>query len=204
MMRMDCWNCKYGYNKRDKQYRDRLKHAFFLFVPFHYAAKLHKTILPCNTINLIIAYFKFSKVFYVMQQSCATFVPMKSLLKSGRLDQVGIGASIACAVHCAALPILATSLPLTGLSFLANTWVEIVMILFSALIGTLSIAGTYTKHRNGMPIALLLSGFLLIATGHFAWHEMESWLIPLGGFTIAAAHFINWKMVNVCYTRGAV
>jgi hypothetical protein len=123
---------------------------------------------------------------------------MKSLLKSGRLDQVGMGASIVCAIHCAAVPIIATSLPLLGLEFLANNWVEIAMILFSALIGTLSIAGTYTKHKNILPLALLVFGFLLIATGHFAWHEMEALLIPLGGFTVAAAHFMNWKFVRVC------
>jgi hypothetical protein len=123
---------------------------------------------------------------------------MKSLLKSGRLDQVGIGASIACAIHCAALPILATSLPLIGLDFLTSTWVEIVMILCSALIGTWSIAGTYTKHKSIKPISMLSLGFLLIAAGHFAWHEMETLLIPLGGFTVAAAHFVNWKMMRIC------
>jgi hypothetical protein len=123
---------------------------------------------------------------------------MKSMLNSGKLDQVGMGASIACAIHCAALPIAATSLPLIGLEFLANTWVEVGMIVFSVLIGTWAIAGTYTKHKNIGPVALLLFGFLLIATGHFAWHEMEAMLIPVGGFTIAAAHFINWKMVLVC------
>jgi hypothetical protein len=124
------------------------------------------------------------------------FDVMKSLLKSGRLDQVGMGAAFACAIHCAALPLIATSLPLLGLEFLANTWVEISMILFSALIGTFSIAGTYTRHKKLLPITLLVFGFLLIATGHFAWHEMEALLIPLGGFIIAAAHLMNWKMVR--------
>jgi hypothetical protein len=126
------------------------------------------------------------------------FTSMKSLLKSGQLDQLGMGASIACAIHCAVLPIVVTSLPLIGLEFLANTWVEITMIFFSALIGTWSIGGSYSKHKKRLPMILLLSGFSLIATGHFAWHQVESILIPLGGFTIAAAHFINWKYIQVC------
>jgi hypothetical protein len=123
---------------------------------------------------------------------------MKSLLKSGQLDQLGIGASIACAIHCAVLPIVVTSLPLIGLEFLANTWVEIIMIFVSALIGTWSIAGSYAKHKKGLPTVLLIFGFLQIAIGHFAWHEMEAMLIPVGGFTIAAAHFINWKYIRIC------
>lgn len=123
---------------------------------------------------------------------------MKSLLKSGQLDQLGMGASIACAIHCAVLPIVVTSLPLIGLEFLANTWVEITMIFFSALIGTWSIGGSYSKHKKWLPMILLLSGFSMIAIGHFAWHQVESILIPLGGFTIAAAHFINWKYIQIC------
>lgn len=121
---------------------------------------------------------------------------MKSLLKSGHLDQLGMGASIACAVHCAALPIIITSLPLIGLEFLANIWVEIFMILCSALIGAWSIGGNFTKHYNRIPILIFIGGFVLIATGHFLWHEMEDILIPLGGITIAIAHYANWKIIQ--------
>jgi hypothetical protein len=43
---------------------------------------------------------------------------------SARLDSIGITASTLCAIHCAAMPLLFTSLPLLGLGFLANAWVE--------------------------------------------------------------------------------
>jgi len=123
---------------------------------------------------------------------------MKSLIKSGRLDQLGMTASIICAVHCAALPLAVTSLPLIGLEFLANIWVEICMLLLSAVIGTWSLAATYKIHRNLMPLMILLAGFALIAAGHFLWHHLEAVLIPAGGITIAAAHFTNWKLNRVC------
>lgn len=123
---------------------------------------------------------------------------MKSLLKSGMLDQFGITASIACAVHCAALPLVITYLPLIGLEFLANAWVEIGMIVLSLMIGTMSLSASYKKHKNALPVLVLIIGFGLIATGHFLLHELESVLIPLGGFTIAGAHYINWKLSRVC------
>lgn len=123
---------------------------------------------------------------------------MKTLLKSGRLDQLGMTASIACAIHCAALPLVVTVLPLVGLEFLANIWVEITMICLSLMIGAWSLISTYSKHGNLAPLFVLLTGFVLIATGHFVFERIEPILVPLGGFTIAAAHYINWKLNRVC------
>jgi hypothetical protein len=89
---------------------------------------------------------------------------MKTNFKSKTVDQLGITASLACAIHCAALPFLITTLPLLGLDFLANKWIEIVMI----------------------------------SIGHYFLENLEAILIPLGGLTIAAAHFLNWKYSKIC------
>jgi len=123
---------------------------------------------------------------------------MKTLIKSGRLDQLGMTASIACAVHCAVLPLAITVLPLVGLEFLANIWVEIVMICLSLMIGAWSMIGSYLRHGNFAPLLVLLAGFGFIATGHFIFEQFESILVPFGGFTIAAAHYTNWKLNRVC------
>lgn len=123
---------------------------------------------------------------------------MKPFVKSARLDQLGITASLACAIHCAALPFVISTLPLWGLGFLANSWVEISMICLSLLIGVWSLASSYPKHKKIMPIAVLIAGFGSIALGHYFIESLEAILIPLGGFTIAAAHFINWKYSRSC------
>jgi hypothetical protein len=49
---------------------------------------------------------------------------MKRPKLTSKLDRIGMTASTACAIHCAAVPLLITSLPLIGLGFLANPWVE--------------------------------------------------------------------------------
>ena len=41
-----------------------------------------------------------------------------------RLDVVGAGASFLCALHCAAMPVLLTTLPLAGLEILASHRLE--------------------------------------------------------------------------------
>ena len=123
---------------------------------------------------------------------------MKSFIKVESLDQWGMTASIACAIHCATLPLVATALPLLGLEFLANVWVEIVMIILSLVLGTWSLLATFREHKNLVPIMILILGFLFISSGHFLWPDFEAILIPLGGFTLAGAHFINWKLVRTC------
>lgn len=123
---------------------------------------------------------------------------MKLEIKPERLDQLGMTASIACAIHCAALPLVATALPLVGLEFLAHTWVEIVMITLSLIIGTWSMIGTFRQHQSIAPTLILVAGFMMFFMGHFLWHELEAILVTLGGFTIAGAHFLNWKLVRAC------
>jgi len=128
------------------------------------------------------------------------FISMKQRSYKINLDRIGITASTLCAIHCAALPFLITVLPLWGLGFLANEAVEITMIALSLVIGIWSLSSAYRKqHRRITPILVLITGFACIALGHFSGIEwLEPILIPIGGFTIAAAHYINLRMLKTC------
>ena len=123
---------------------------------------------------------------------------MKHSVKSSALDQLGMTASLACAIHCAALPFFITTLPLWGLEFLAHSWVELSMICLSLIIGISSLVSSFPKHKKVIPILVLIIGFVLIATGHYTLESLEAVLIPIGGFTIAAAHYLNWKYSRSC------
>lgn len=127
-----------------------------------------------------------------MQLNCIYICGMKNRHRILLLDQTGIAASLACAIHCAALPLLTTLLPLVGLTFLANPLVEISMLILSLCIGLFALTTAYRLHQQKLPISILLAGFLFIGLGHFIAHA-EAFLIPLGGLLIAAAHFFNIK-----------
>jgi hypothetical protein len=109
-------------------------------------------------------------------------------------------ASTICALHCALVPILITFLPLAGLSFLAHPVFEWSMIILALLLGISSIFLSYFRtHRKALPMLLLVIGFAMIVLGHLYlvdWLEMI--VVPIGGLTIAAAHFVNFKYVGVC------
>jgi len=116
----------------------------------------------------------------------------------GKLDRVGLTASALCAIHCAVMPFVITLLPLIGLEFLSSIWVEIALVVLSVTIGLSSLMPSYFKyHKKTLPILLLIAGFVLIFGTHLLeLHVLEPILVPLGGLTIAAAHFVNWKFMK--------
>ena len=125
---------------------------------------------------------------------------MISRLKAIKLDNVGMTASTLCAIHCAAVPVFFTSLPLVGLGFLANPWVEWIMIIIALVVGISSIGNSYFKeHHRILPLALLIGGFITIIIGHlFIAGWVEAIVVPIGGFMIATAHFVNYKYAGTC------
>ncbi|TSD66267.1 MerC domain-containing protein [Inquilinus sp. KBS0705] len=124
-------------------------------------------------------------------------IPSKKAVK---WDSIGMTASTLCAIHCAAVPIFFTSLPLLGLEFLANPWVEWIMIILALVVGLSSIVTSYFRvHHKVLPLAMLIAGFLTIIIGHlFITGWIEAIVVPAGGLMIATAHFINYKYAGTC------
>jgi hypothetical protein len=131
---------------------------------------------------------------------CDLSLHMNFQKTSSRLDHIGITASTLCAIHCAIVPVLFTSLPLLGLGFLANIWVEWGMIVLALTIGAYSIGLSYLRiHRRPLPLILLTAGFAIIMLGHaFINGWAEAVIVPVGGLLIAIAHFANYKYTGAC------
>ena len=109
-------------------------------------------------------------------------------------DLAGIFASLACAIHCAILPLVMTSLPVLGVNIIDNTAFELGMILLAAVIGILALVHGYRKHHgNVLPFYLFGAGVLfLIAKQH--WHGYQFWLLPFAVVFILAAHICNLRL----------
>src|SRR5690606_11410522 len=93
---------------------------------------------------------------------------------------------------------VATVLALIGMEFLANPAVEMAMICLSAVIGVWSLTGGYSRHKKLVPLLVFLAGFFVIASGVFLFQTAEVVVVPLGGFTLASAHYLNWKANRQC------
>jgi hypothetical protein len=129
---------------------------------------------------------------------------MRSQERRAKLDRIGMTASTLCAIHCAIVPMLITSLPLLGLGFLANPWFEWSMIIFALFIGIYAIGSSYFKtHHKFLPMLLLIIGFLIIIAGHlFITSWREAIIVPIGGLLIATAHFFNVRYTGICRREG--
>ncbi len=112
-------------------------------------------------------------------------------------DAWGIGASLACAIHCALLPLFLSTLPLFGVNILNNTGFEIGMILLALGIGSFSLYHGYKKHHHSLlPLLLFLAGFPFLVLKQF-FIQYETWLLIPGVMLIVSAHFFNYRFCRL-------
>lgn len=112
-------------------------------------------------------------------------------------DALGIVASIACAIHCAILPLIISTLPLFGINIINNIWFEYGMIVFAFVIGLYSLKHGYTKHHhNILPIVLFSFGILLLLLKQI-FHELMIYFLIPGVTLIVLAHWINFRYCSI-------
>lgn len=107
---------------------------------------------------------------------------------------MGITASVACAIHCAVLPLFLSSLPLFGVNIIENRSFEFGMIGLALGVGLYSFYHGFTKHHHSwIPIALFLMGILLLLL-KVSLHEWRFWLLAPAVILIVLAHYLNYKL----------
>ena len=108
-------------------------------------------------------------------------------------DALGIATSIACAIHCAILPLILSSLPLFGINIIDNIGFECFMIALAFGIGVFSLWHGYRKHHHSLvPVAVFSAGFSFLIAKQ-VWHNYQFWLLPFAVVLIVTAHFINYR-----------
>ena len=112
-------------------------------------------------------------------------------------DALGITATLACAIHCALLPLFLNSLPLFGLNIINNTFFEICMIVLAFGIGTYSLFHGYRRHHHKiLPLFIFLTGFSFLVLKQF-FIQFEEWLLIPAVFFIVLAHLLNYRDCRV-------
>ena len=117
----------------------------------------------------------------------------------GRLnwDAIGISASIACAIHCAVLPLFFSVLPLFGINIIHNMAFEAGMIMLTLAIGVYALYHGYRRHHHSrMPLMLFGGGIVLLVLRHFFVHY-ELWLLIPAVVLIVLAHLQNYRSCRV-------
>jgi MerC mercury resistance protein len=116
------------------------------------------------------------------------------------LDRLGMSASLACAVHCAVLPLLLAALPAIGLAWLDSAWVDWTMVALAAVIALRAHRGGFRLHRSCLPSAVAVAGLLAIVTticllkGSASHHYIQA----SGAVVVASSHFLNRHLCRNC------
>lgn len=117
-------------------------------------------------------------------------------------DMLGVGTALACAIHCAVLPIFLTSLPFFGVEVIHNPFFEYGMIALAFLIGINALYHGYRRHHHSaLPIMIFVLGFTLLLSKEL-FKNYEIWLLVPAVISIVTAHVINYlycRKANHCH-----
>jgi hypothetical protein len=112
-------------------------------------------------------------------------------------DALGIAASVACAIHCAVLPLVMSSLPILGINIINNFWFEIFMIVLAMGIGLHSLTHGFKKHHHRiLPIIVFVIGISLLLVKQVL-HQYQIWFLVPAVVLIVSAHFINYRQCRI-------
>jgi hypothetical protein len=108
-------------------------------------------------------------------------------------DAMGVTVSVACAIHCAILPLAISSLPLFGINIIENNYFEYGMIALAFVVGSYSLYHGFKKHHHRwLPFILFSLGIFFLVTKQI-FHDFHLWLLLPAVILIIASHFLNFK-----------
>jgi uncharacterized membrane protein YoaK (UPF0700 family) len=112
-------------------------------------------------------------------------------------DAFGIAASVACAIHCAVLPLILSSLPLFGINIIENHGFEFIMIALAFIVGVYSLYHGRKKHHHSFyPMLLFAAGISLLFIKSMLHSHNLMLLLPAVSLVVIA-HYVNYKLCRV-------
>lgn len=127
---------------------------------------------------------------------------MKKQLLKVNWDGLGIASSIACAIHCAVLPLFVSSLPLFGVNIVENKFFEYFMIGLAMVLGIVALRhGFRWHHHRYLPVLLFVAGMLLLV-GKELVNGHPLWMLIGAVSCIITAHLLNYRLcrkANHCH-----
>lgn len=119
---------------------------------------------------------------------------MRERFFSLHLDSAGFFASLACALHCALLPLLLLALPHTPLHILHEPVAEFLMVGGSFGLSLKALSNGFGKHKRKGVLVAMLAGFGIILFGLTAAQSQGAEMLATGsgGVLVALGHYLNW------------
>lgn len=128
-----------------------------------------------------------------------------SFLYKLNLDFAGVTASVICAIHCMAVPVILSLGIVNSSHWIHNHGIDMAVIATGIIIAALSLVSDYKKHKSLIPLITIIIGFGLLCYGLLEKnHDTHLWWSLAGSLCVISAHLINWsksKMYSLCKTK---
>ena len=149
----------------------------------------------------------------------------KKLMVSWR-DFAGVTASLACAIHCAAMPLVIAYLPALGLSWMAEEGFHKWMAAICVVLALGAFLPGWRKHGRPSPVICGVVGLVLLMSAAFVLEPLglgcancascqtacelpgqsyffgtkliATWVTPIGGLLLVVAHLLNHRFACLC------
>src|SRR6476620_11414477 len=136
------------------------------------------------------------KIFWsnYLQRYCKypTFVFIKMEIKAN-WDAMGIATSVACAIHCALLPVVISSLPIFGINIIHNSFFEWGMIALAFMVGCYSLFHGFARHhKNYLPLSIFFTGAVFLVLKQFVTCY-EYLFLAFAVCLIISSHIFNYR-----------
>lgn len=116
-----------------------------------------------------------------------------AMIRKINWDALGVTTSLLCAIHCAVLPLLFSSLPFLGIDFVKDKGFEYGMIGLAFLIGVVALSHGYRRHHHKLfPVFIFTAGFIFLVSKEWLPHLEIPFLI-MAVSLILLAHYLNYQ-----------
>ena len=115
-------------------------------------------------------------------------------------DALGMAASVACMIHCLAMPVLLVVLPAWSSRFVHDDMTHYFLAAFVTAFCLMGILPGYLKHSRKSVLAMMVVGLSLVLFATFAaalliGERFEAPIITIGNLLVVAAHYLNRKLL---------
>lgn len=111
------------------------------------------------------------------------------------IEGVAVGATIACLVHCLALPLLFAFIPMLSSVMPVPLHFHLIALALAIPATAGALFAGYRRHRLAAPLIAGTIGLTLLtlAATHWELTPLEMPITVVGSLAIATAHLANWR-----------
>jgi len=111
--------------------------------------------------------------------------------KSAKLGNISMFLSLACAIHCAATPVLVVLVSLMGVGFMMDPFWEVLILCISNVLAIIALGTSYRHHQQKTPFLIFGISLLFIIPGLYVHNHF---FIFTGALLTASALYLNWRI----------